>query len=650
MKTPGLVVSDPLLTPFEGEISARLRCKAGFLKQFPLLGEISQGHRYFGFTEGATLYREWAPGASALFLIGDFNGWNRASHPLIRGEYGVWEISLPAGTLMPGSRVKVHVHSAVGPHDRIPAYAKRVVQDPNTHDFVAEITAISPLELGAGGLRSDSDALRIYEAHPGMATEEFRVGTWTEFAENILPRIKNLGYNTVQLMGVQEHPYYGSFGYHVSSLFAPSSRFGTPDDLRNLITTAHKMGIRVIMDLVHSHAVKNWNEGLGYFDGTDHQYFHAPPRGNHPAWDSLCWDYSKLEVLRLLLSNVRYWLEEFGFDGFRLDGVTSMLYLDHGLGRDFGGYGDYFGDSVDNEAILYLQLANDLAHTINSKVITVAEDMSGMPGMARPTQEGGLGFDYRLSMGVPDFWIRTIKEKPDEAWSMGEIWGTLLNRRATEKHIGYVESHDQALVGDKTLAFRLMDAAMYSEMALDRQSPVVDRGVALHKLIRLVTLALAGEGYLNFMGNEFGHPEWIDFPREGNGWSYTHARRQWSLVDSPLLRYSGLNRFDKAMLQLNVQGNTELLQLDEARKLLIFAHGTHVFAFNWHPTESYVDLNIPVPAKSDYRRILCTDDVEFAGPGRVSGIDNYIWSGDSPRISLYLPSRCAVVLWPVADP
>ncbi len=398
------------------------------------------------------------------------------------------------------------------------------------------------------------------------------------------------------------------------------------------------------MDLVHSHAVKNWNEGLGYFDGTDHQYFHAPPRGNHPAWDSLCWDYSKLEVLRLLLSNVRYWLEEFGFDGFRLDGVTSMLYLDHGLGRDFGGYGDYFGDSVDNNAILYLQLANDLAHTINSKVITVAEDMSGMPGMARPTQEGGLGFDYRLSMGVPDFWIRTIKEKPDEAWSIGEIWGTLLNRRATEKHIGYVESHDQALVGDKTLAFRLMDAAMYSEMALDRQSPVVDRGVALHKLIRLVTLALAGEGYLNFMGNEFGHPEWIDFPREGNGWSYTHARRQWSLVDSSFLRYAGLNCFDIAMQQLKLTGKPELLQIDETRKLLIFAHSAYVFAFNWHPTESYVDLSISVPEKSDYRRVICTDDANFAGPGRVSGTEAHIWSGELPHISLYLPSRCAVVL------
>jgi 1,4-alpha-glucan branching enzyme len=479
-----------------------------------------------------------------------------------------------------------------------------------------------------------------------MATEEHRVGTWIEFTQNVLPRVEKLGYDAIQLMAVQEHPYYGSFGYHVSSLFAPSSRFGTPDDLRALISAAHEKGIAVIMDLVHSHAVKNWNEGLGFFDGTDHQYFHAPPRGEHPAWDSLCYDYSKFEVLRLLLSNVRYWLDEFGFDGFRFDGVTSMLYLDHGLGRDFGGYPDYFSQNVDEDALLYLQLANDLAHTVNSNAITIAEDMSGMPGTARPVSEGGLGFDYRLAMGVPDFWIRTVKELPDESWSMGEVWSTLLNRRESERHIGYAESHDQALVGDKTLAFRLMDAAMYSDMAIGRENLAIDRGVALHKLIRLVTYALAGEGYLNFCGNEFGHPEWIDFPREGNGWSYAHARRQWSLVDSPFLRYAGLNAFDAAMQKLEPTGPAHLLALDEAKKLLIFARGRFLFAFNWHPTESYTDLAIPVPEKTDHRRILCTDEVEFAGAGRVTGEAAHIWSGDPPQIRLYLPSRCALVLTP----
>lgn len=658
MRLPGLVTADPYLTPFASDIRARIARYEAFLKSTALIGgvtgELSQGHHYFGFTENNTIYREWAPNAHGLFLTGDFNGWDRSSHPLERDERGVWEIRLPAGTLLPGQHTKVHVHSAVGPRDRIPAYIRRVVQDPHNHDFTGEITQALPasrkLPSSSPTNGNGGKALRIYEAHPGMATEEHKVGSWAEFTENVLPRIVSLGYNAVQLMGVQEHPYYGSFGYHVSSLFAPSSRFGVPEDLRALIVAAHEQGIAVIMDLVHSHVVKNWNEGLGYFDGTDHQYFHAGARGEHPAWDSLCWDYSKFEVQRLLLSNVRYWLEEFGFDGFRFDGVTSMLYIDHGLGRDFNGYPDYFGPNVDEDAVLYLQLANDLAHTVNPNAITVAEDMSGMPGMARPVKEGGLGFDYRLAMGVPDFWIRTLKEVPDERWSLGGLWHTLLNRRANEKHIGYAESHDQALVGDKTMAFQLMDAAMYSDMAVGHQNPVIDRGIALHKLIRLITFALSGEGYLNFMGNEFGHPEWIDFPREGNGWSYDHARRQWSLVDSPSLRYAGLNRFDTAMqhLPLDLTATAHQLAIHEDAKLLLFERGGLVFAFNWHPTESYADLSIPVPEQRDYQRILCTDDEAFAGPNRVSGEDRHIWSGNPPQIKLYLPSRCAIVFAPAS--
>ena len=667
MRLIGLVAADPLLAPFAGLIEARLARRDAFLKPLEplggLLGEISQGHLFYGFQplpDGGVVYREWAPGASALSLVGEFNGWNPDSHPLTRGEFGVWSLTLPPGVLPEGSRVKVHVESAIGPRDRIPAYARRVVQDPESKDFAAEVVVNYPLApnngrivrgrlpiIGAGG------NLRVYEAHPGMATEDERVGTWAEFAENVLPRIASLGYNAVQLMAVQEHPYYGSFGYHVSSLFAPSSRFGTPDDLRALVSRAHELGLAVVMDIVHSHAVKNWNEGLGHFDGTDHQYFHAGARGQHPAWDSLCWDYAQYETLRLLLSNVRYWQEEFGFDGFRFDGVTSMLYLDHGLGRDFGPYEEYFGGNIDEDAVRYLQLASDLARLINPAVILIAEDMSGMPGMARPTQEGGLGFTHRLAMGVPDFWIKTIKERPDEAWSLGEIWGTLLNRRWNEDHLGYAESHDQALVGDKTLAFLLMDAAMYTDMALDRHNPVVERGVALHKLIRLLTFGLAGEGWLSFMGNEFGHPEWIDFPREGNGWSYTHARRQWSLEGSPLLRYAGLSRFDAALMDLDrewgILGSRDIRQLylDEARKVLVFSRGALVFAVNLHPTESYADLPVPMPKERDWTRVLCSDDTSFAGPGRVSGDGKHVWTPGafgSPEVRLYLPSRSGLVL------
>ena len=414
-----------------------------------------------------------------------------------------------------------------------------------------------------------------------MAQEEGRVGTFGEFTERLLPRIAGLGYNAVQLMAVMEHPYYGSFGYHVSSFFAVSSRFGTPEDLQRLIDTAHGLGLRVLLDLVHSHAVKNTAEGLNHFDGTDHQYFHAGARGQHVAWDSLTFDYAKYEVQRFLLSNVRYWLEEFRFDGLRLDGVTSMLYHDHGLARVFTSYDDYFGGNVDGDALVYLQIANELAHQVNPGVVTIAEDVSGMPGIARPVADGGLGFDYRLAMGVPDQWIKLLKETRDEDWNLGAIYRQLLDRRYGEKHVGYVESHDQSLVGDKSLAFQLMDQEMYGNMGRGSQSGVIDRGIALHKMIRLLTFSLAGEAYLNFIGNEFGHPEWVDFPRAGNNFSYHHARRQWSLADNPELRYGGLNEFDRAMMALDAEFSLlpdtfiEQLAVHEDTRQLVYRRGPH---------------------------------------------------------------------------
>jgi 1,4-alpha-glucan branching enzyme len=393
------------------------------------------------------------------------------------------------------------------------------------------------------------------------------------------------------------------------------------------------------------------------FDGTEYQYFHAGPRGQHVAWDSMVFDYSKYEVQRFLLSNVRYWLEEFRFDGFRFDGVTSMLYLDHGLGKEFSSYDDYFGPNVDRDAVAYLQLANLVAHTVHPDAITIAEDVSGMPGMSRPVVEGGVGFDYRLAMGIPDYWIKILKEKSDEQWVLGEVFGTLLNRRYGERHVGYAESHDQALVGDKTLAFRLMDKEMYWHMDRGSHNPVIDRGLALHKLIRLITFSLAGEGYLNFMGNEFGHPEWIDFPREGNGWSMKYARRQWSLADNDTLRYAGLNRFEAAMLSLDAAFNLlhdpliEQLMVHEADKVLVYRRGPLVFAFNFHPTQSYPDLRIPVPDPTDYRMILDTDERQFEGFARVAEGMTYPrrtepYAGREQSILLYLPNRTAQVLAP----
>ncbi len=670
---PGLVRLDPWLKPYEHAIRRRLD---GFQRRLDeirreegSLLDFARGYEEFGFIreehEGkpGVWYREWAPGAEGLFLTGDFNNWNRRSEPMTRDDFGVWSIFLPddvyASRLVHGSRVKVHVISSIGPMDRIPAWIRRAVYQPELNAYIGQywnppepyVFRHPPPPLTTGP--------RVYEAHVGMALEEERVGSYNEFTERMLPRIASAGYNVIQLMAVQEHPYYASFGYHVSNFFAASSRFGTPEDLKRLIDTAHGMGLRVIMDLIHSHAVKNVHDGLNLFDGTNHHYFHAPPRGDHPAWDSRVFDYSRWEVLRFLLSNVRFWLDEYRFDGFRLDGITSMMYVDHGLARDFRGYDDYFGDGVDEEAVRYLQLANHLAHELRPDVMMVAEDVSGMAGLARPVEEGGIGFDFRLAMGIPDYWIKLLKERRDEEWHMGELYHTLANRRHGERHIAYAESHDQALVGDKTLAFWLMDKDMYWLMSkVATGNVVIERGMALHKMIRLITFLFGGEGYLNFMGNEFGHPEWIDFPREGNHNSYKYARRQWSLAEDPLLRYRDLAAFDKAMTALDEKYNVlsgapqELIHVHEDAKTVVARRGDLVAIFNFHPQQSHTDYRLGIPAATDYKLILNTDDFWFGGHGIVQTGEVYpmqkvACDHRAQSTQIYIPSRTAQILAPV---
>ncbi len=631
-----MVARDEWLWPVAEEIDARYRRYGERLRALAggsTLSDFANGYRWFGFQRDDTLagwwFREWLPGAYDVFLFGDFNGWQRTELRLERGRDGVWSVFLPdaiyAGRLVHGSLYKMHVHGANGWHDRIPAYARRVVQNDDTKDYTAQFWNPTAFDWGRnadGGFEiSKSTPLLIYEAHVGMAQEKQGVGTYTEFAENILPRIKKEGYNTLQLMAVAEHPYYGSFGYHVANFFAVSSRCGTPEELKALIKRAHEMGIAVVMDLVHAHYVKNLNEGLNELDGTDHQYSKPGEAGYQKYWDSMLFDYGKNEVTHFLLSNVKFWLDEFRFDGFRFDGVTSMIYHHHGY-TEFDSRDKFFGPDVDTDALTYLTLANHLVHEFRPEAVTIAEDVSGMPGMALPIADGGVGFDYRLGMAIPDFWIRLLKEVPDEQWNIWEIWNIMTDRLPGVGTVAYAESHDQALVGDKTIAFRLMDAAMYDSMDVGHESLVVERGMALHKMIRLVTIAAGGTAYLNFMGNEFGHPEWIDFPREGNGWSYAHARRQWSLADSPFLRYSQLLAFDGAMIAA-VKEHAVLsepypwrLQMDEGGQTMVFARGGLVFVFNWHPSHSRPDYAIEVPEAGKYRLVLSTDEERFGGQGR----------------------------------
>lgn len=656
-----VVQEDPWLEPYVHDINERFKRFQRARKEIEevegSLLDFAKSYYYYGINFNGNLkgwtYREWAPYAHQLFLTGDFNGWDRYAHPLERNKNGDWEIFLPfeeyKSTFVHGSRVKVHVQAGNGSHDRIPAYIRKVIQDPQTYDFSGQLWFAEPFgwtDQGFSRAENLADPV-IYECHVGMAQEKQGVGTYQEFADNILPRIKEGGYNAIQMMAIMEHPYYGSFGYHVSNFYAPTSRFGTPEELKYLVNKAHSLGITVIMDIVHSHAVKNFAEGLNEFDGSDNQYFHRGGRGYHEGWDSKLFDYGKWEVKKFLLSNVRYWMEEFHFDGFRFDGVTSMLYFHHG-NTSFDHYDKYFYD-VDWDSVTYLQLANAVIHEFKDHTISIAEDVSGMPGLCRTPEDGGLGFDFRLGMGIPDFWIKTLKEKADEDWDIYEMWGVLTNRRYKEKTIAYAESHDQALVGDKTIAFWLMDKEMYFQMKVSDPNMIIDRGIALHKMIRLITISLGGEGYLNFIGNEFGHPEWVDFPREGNNWSYQYARRQWSLVDREDLKYQYLAAWDEAMIRLIRDhhilsaARAQQLNMDGANKVIIFEKGGLIFIFNFSTSNSIFGYKFHVPEMGSYRIVLNSDRNEFGGFDRVDDRIDYHADQDQ-NLSIYLTNRTALVL------
>ena len=652
-----LLELNPQLQNFAGDIDLRMflyrATKNRILTEGQTLNDFANAHDYYGFhhVKGGWYYREWAPSAYQLYLEGEFNNWNKTSHPLTSLGNGDWELYLEGDdALWDGCKVKTVVDANLTRTEHLPLYTRRAVQNKTDNSFEAEVIDDAKVFKWTDADFVPEDQLYIYEAHVGMAQEEGRVGTYKEFADITLKHVKDAGYNTIQLMAIMEHPYYGSFGYQVSNFYAASSWFGKPEDLKYLVNKAHEMGIRVLLDLVHSHAVKNTSEGINMFDGTEWQFFHAGDKGEHPAWGTKCFDYGKTGVLHFLLSNLKFWLTEYHFDGFRFDGITSMLYHDHGLGTDFNDNSKYFSYNTHTEAITYLQLANELIRQVNPKAITIAEDMSGMPGMCLPIEDGGIGFDYRLGMGLPDMWIKAVKTQ-DEFWDINNMWGSMCLRRPGEGTVAYVESHDQALVGDQTMIFRLAGANMYTDMDKATHNPVIDRAIALHKMIRAFTLGGAGEAYLNFMGNEFGHPEWIDFPREGNNWSFDYCRRQWSLKNNGYLKYEWLDKFDKDLVKVTKdskmfeQKMADQLLMKGPEQTIVFGRKDLMFALNFHYAHSLKDVLVPIREKADYEVVMCSDDKAYGGQDLVKHMVYEAKTFDDQHfIQLYIPARTAIIL------
>ncbi|XP_072115914.1 1,4-alpha-glucan-branching enzyme isoform X1 [Mobula birostris] len=639
-----LLQIDPYLAQYVGDLRRRYNNFNNLLKQIVAnegsLDKFSRGYESYGVNQlanGGIYCKEWIPGAKSVSLVGEFNEWNVSSHHYKLLPFGKWELYIPpkadgSSPIPHGSKLKVVIGDGTGQQlYRISPWARYVTRQVNSRIY-EWVHWQPPLRYVPRYPRPQRPrSVRIYEAHVGIASPEGTIATYRNFTQNMLAHIKNLGYNCIQLMAIMEHAYYASFGYQVTSFFAASSRYGTPDELKELVDAAHSMGLLVLLDIVHSHASKNTEDGLNLFDGTDSCFFHTGSRGTHSLWDSRLFNYSNWEVLRFLLSNLRWWVEEYGFDGFRFDGVTSMLYHHHGIAVSFSGeYSEYFGLQVDEEALAYLTLSNYMLHNFYPDFVSVAEDVSGMPTLCRPVTEGGGGFDFRLAMAIPDKWIQILKERKDEDWNMGNIVHTLTNRRYGEKAVAYAESHDQALVGDKTLAFWLMDAEMYTNMSvLTPLTPVINRGIQLHKMIRLITHALGGEGYLNFIGNEFGHPEWLDFPRKGNNESYHYARRQFDLLNNHLLRYNQLNTFDRDMNHLEEKYGwlaappAYVSEKHEENKVIAFERANLLFIFNFHHEKSFPDYRVGVDLPGKYKIVLDSDAADYGGHSRLDHDTEY---------------------------
>ena len=620
-----LMERDPSLNPWAGDIRMHLdryNERRWRLAGDGSLSEFANGYHYFGFhrTDEGWAFREWLPGADAVWLTGDFNNWQRYACPLIPIGNGVWEVRLRGqDALKHGQMVKLIVGRQGASFERVPAYIHRCVKDHIGGALCGEIWM-----PGQPFQWTDGDFFRfkrprspmIYEAHVGMAQEHGRVGSFREFADETLGWVQYAGYNTVLLMAVQEDPDYASMGRRVANFFAPSHRFGTPEDLKYLVNKAHELDISVLMEVCCCWASPNVGEGLSQQDGTDWQYFLTGPRGWHPKHGTRLFDYGRDDVLHFLLSNLKYWMEEYHFDGFRFDGVTSMLYENHGMSA-FDRPDAYFSMNTNVDARIFLMLANELIHGFNDKAMTIAEEDSGFPGMCLPLEYGGVGFDYRQDEGVQALWAALIRDQRQQDWDMSRLWATLTAGRPGEMRLCSPEPRERSLMA------RMAGEALETGMGKEDKDPEVDRAADMQKAIRLLTCALSGNGFLTFMGNEFGHPDRVDFPRAENRFSGLNARRRWSLVNDWSLKYEWLANFDRAMtflfnrFAIHCAGDPERLLIDDEKKLIAFSRGGMLFVFNLHPTQDARRVFINAGSGA-YRAALTTDEWPFGGRERVS--------------------------------
>lgn len=553
-----------------------------------------------------------------------------------------------------GSKYRVYFNTPDGPLERVPAWATYVLPDADGRQACA-VHWDPPSESAYKWKNKHPTApksLLIYECHVGISGSEPRLSSFSEFTKKVLPHIKDLGYNAIQLFGIVEHKDYFTAGYRVTNMYAVSSRYGTPEDFKHLVDEAHGIGLLVFLDVVHSYSAADEMVGLSLFDGTNDCYFHTGKRGHHKFWGTRMFKYADVDVLQYLLSNLNWWVEEYRIDGFQFHSLSSMMYTHNGFATFTGELEEYCNQYVDRDALMYLILANDILHALHPNIITIAEDATYYPGLCEATSQGGLGFDYYVNLSASEMWLSFLEKVPDNEWSMSKIVTTLMgNRQYTNKMLLYAENHSQSISGGRSFAEILFGGKE------DRPAESTDsllRGCSLHKLIRLITFSIGGCAYLNFMGNEFGHPKGVEFPTASNNNSFELANRRWELLNNDGIHHA-LFLFDKDMMKLEQnervlsRGLPNVHHVKDDTMVISYTRGPVLFIFNFHPTNSYEKYIVGVEEAGEYQVIMNTDEKNYGGQGMING-DQYVQKTIRKRcdglqncLQVPLPSRTAQV-------
>jgi 1,4-alpha-glucan branching enzyme len=589
-----------------------------------------------------TRFAVWAPNAQRVSVVGDFNAWDGRRHVMERvGHSGVWQCFIPgmgAGELYKYEIVNLH-HQV---HLKSDPYGFQMQLRPDNASIVADLSTHQWSDAAWMTRRREWDPLRapisIYEIHPGSWRRSWHRQpaflTWAELADQLIPYVQEMGYTHIELIGVAEHPFDGSWGYQVLGHFAPTARHGSPLEFKRFVDLCHQAGIGVLMDWVPAHFPRDAH-GLGEFDGT-HLYEHADPRrGEQPDWGTRIFNYGRHEVRNFLVSNAVFWLEEYHIDGLRVDAVASMLYLDYS--REHGDWvPNQHGGRENLEAIEFLKQLNWTVGHYFPGAVTMAEESTSYPGVTLPVHLGGLGFHFKWNMGWMNDTLRYMQLDPIHRRHHHHLI-TFSFTYAFSEHFILPLSHDEVVHGKRSL--------------LDKMPGDEWQKLANYRLLMGYMYAHPGKK-LMFMGGEFGQwHEWRDY--EDLAWGALGHPHHRQLQDFN----RALNRLYREYPQLHASETSwegfrwvEVDNRDESvfaflrqgeggSPLIVALNATPVPRPNYH---------LGVPESGVYRKILDSDDPAFGGSGYSqqahAAADTPGWHDFPARLCVNLPPL-AVTIW-----